>query len=66
MVADDALGLTVLDHIRRHIALVAVDKAGSDVAVAIQFGDGVELVLVSDAPPALCAKDLALIKNGLQ
>ena len=49
MVGDNPVGVTVFLHIRRHIALVAVDKASGDIAAAIQFGDGVELVLVQEA-----------------
>ena len=55
VVTDDAIGDTVLDQIIRDIEPCAVDEVGFEVALAIEFGDGVQLVLGRSC--ASCARD---------
>ena len=49
MIANDAVGSAITDHVGRDVDFVGIDKAADHVAIAIQFGDGVELILVQEA-----------------
>ena len=49
VVADNPVGVTAFDHIGRHIYLLTIDKPGDNLAVAIQLGDGVQLVPIQEA-----------------
>ena len=49
VVTDDAVGFAALDHVGGDIALVGVNETGNHITVAVEFGDGVELVLVEEA-----------------
>ena len=49
VVADDAVGGAVFGHVVGHVGLAAVDETGGDVTVGVQFGDGVEGILVEPA-----------------
>ena len=48
VVGDNTVGDAVLDQVIGDIEPCAVDEAGFEVALAIEFGDGVELVLVEE------------------
>jgi len=49
MVTDDAVGFVVFDHVIRHVGFGTIDESGDDIAIAIQFGDWVQVVLVQEA-----------------
>ena len=49
LVGEDAVGDTVLDKVGRDVGFVAVHKPRDDVVLAIELGDGAELVLVEEA-----------------
>uniref|UniRef100_UPI0038CC0B83 hypothetical protein n=1 Tax=Methylovulum psychrotolerans TaxID=1704499 RepID=UPI0038CC0B83 len=48
VVADDAVGCAVFGQVVRHVGFAGVDEAADGPVVAVQFGDGVELVLVEE------------------
>jgi len=52
VVADEAVGLAALFHVGGDVGLVAVDESGDDVAVFVQFGDGVKLIFGRSRLPA--------------
>jgi len=49
LVGHDAVGGAIPDHEVRHVDAGAVDEAGDEVAGAIEFSDGAELILVQEA-----------------
>ena len=46
VVGDDAVGLCAFDQVIRDIEPGTVDKAGLEVALAIEFGNRIELILI--------------------
>ena len=46
VVADDAVGLAAFYQVVRRMPFAAVEELSEEVAVAVEFGDGFELVLV--------------------
>jgi hypothetical protein len=48
VVFDDAVGVSAFDHEVGDVGAGGVDEAALDVAVAVEFGDGFELVLVQE------------------
>jgi len=48
MVTDDPIRRAALDHVVGHVEARTVDEAGNDVTRSIEFGDGIELVLVEE------------------
>lgn len=49
VIANDAIRHTALDEVCQHIGFIGIDKAGDDIVVAIELGDGAELVLIQEA-----------------
>ncbi len=49
MILDNAIGDAAFDHEVRHVGIGGVDEAADDGVVAVQFGDGFELILVQEA-----------------
>nr|WP_232463856.1 hypothetical protein [Methylovulum psychrotolerans] len=48
VVTDDAVGGAIFGQVVRHVGFAGVDEAADYLVVAVQFGDGVELVLVEE------------------
>ncbi len=49
MIGDVTVAYTVFDHVSGYVAFICVHKTCRDGAVCLEFGDGVELVLVEKA-----------------
>jgi len=49
VVFDDTIGVRAFDHEVRHVGTGGVDEAAEDIAVAVEFGDGFELILIQEA-----------------
>ena len=61
MIADDAVGDAVPDHITRYIGFFRIHKPTHNLAAAVQFGDGVERVLVEES---LCEQAVDFFANA--
>ncbi len=48
MVTDDAVGGACFDHVVGHVAFAGIDKLADHLAVSVQLGYRVELVLVEE------------------
>jgi len=49
MILDDAVGTAAFDHQVRHVGTGGVDETANDSAITVEFGNGLELILIQEA-----------------